>query len=1402
MADRKPGPKNGVPKPGVDSKRENGREDGKSPKKRRKVNHACVYCRRSHMTCDLERPCTRCIKRNIGHLCHDEPRESETKKPKAASTSQSRHPLPPPPPHPDDNVMDTPSEMGRSSISSNMGPPPTTYDTGRPRTSSGGFAGGALPASLPIVQQQQATGLQGRDEGSGSNSNQCFSDAWMTAQNFEGMNSFNPNYMITPEVTHEFNLLNDFLHTSLLDDNGIPPDEAQQAFRQVPNQDMLPQFLTDSAMQAAGKTPTGAMLPPPTVDGNTANKPASALLGDKDKTREYYLQAADPSGNDNPEERMGRVLRAKYDAGLLKPFNYINGYARLGKYLDGHIAPSSKQKILRTMTQFRPKFREKAQGLTDMQLVYVEMWFERQLMDYDRVFASMAVPACCWRRTGEIFRGNKEMAELIHVPVDKLRDGKIALHEILTEESMVRYWEEFGTIAFDPAHETLLTACSLKSPDDGSNHPVVKCCFSFTIKRDEHKFTAHALLDTSTAHAEKAMPRQIQDPAALGRERKAQTIIDFTKDAIAQLPRVAGNEDILTADISHQLHVIASLSQKPLQHHIARSLEIEGRDLWNLCIKLKRERKAIKILPKARLLAFHVLELGRLGVEPNRGRAGAVDGVVYLLGLLLTLGRICLAENDLESGRIALQKGALYVDKLKSLQGGNTAGRRSLEAGHITLHMALSWREGKLDVAEHMFGKAKDLIGNLEATSAEDMADTLRHIGADISDKKDYAMGTKWLWRAYNVINTPPLDHLSTDGLDSRLAICQSLVQSLLGMNTPEATAEANDLVAYVESEIGDKPIVLHWRLEILQKSPSEGFQPAPYASILRRMVRAFDFTQQTLEFLLHHVKKLSENSVSLACGVMDELITQIVLQTKQSAWIDKTVVRRVWMSTMATDGAESDMEKLATMLDVVLASSAEPLSMDVAGAAQSLIWKKIEAAFVRKQYAATNSWCRVALHGLFANCGSSNKAKFGRKRMLCALELNDLDAARSSFSAMEPAVQSEPLSQYLFFKTALRSWDTEAACQSIVNLAEGTTHQSGQDLLLRLITMLKAERSPLRKRSRDELEGQETPDLFVEDACVLFELGKPVMSPFKVVLTLMKAAERARLTLKNRHGDKILTVPELHWFRKNSYNMGVAACTSASWTLSDVVRIFAACLVFCGSYPEDIPQQDRDDVHVMSLRSHFVLASALVSLARTKDSIEESLQRYLETRKHVAAFDGLLENASDQQHVIMADLRAKASTLSESCRDESCLKAMGDCLLRSEAPARVLYTTLRLLINSLHTLSPMNASLLTKYIRTLFHAMLPLDDTLALTLIDQAVEIAAEVKTLPKTELEWLVARTFNHAIDYYARGEEEDCRIWARKGMALAGAMSDGGVLRTMLEERFAKLRFDESARKRGSR
>lgn len=225
--------------------------------------------------------------------------------------------------------------------------------------------------------------------------------------------------MLAPEVTHEFNLLNEFLNTSLLDDSGALPGDPNHPFRD--NQSDMAGFLGGpNAMLPPSAAHNGSMLPPNTDQGKAIPRPTSVIPADK--TREFYLQAADPSGNDTPEERMQRVLKAKYDAGLLKPFNYIMGYARLGTYMDSHIAPASKQKILRQLNQFRPKFREKMHNLTDMELIYVEMWFEKTLLEYDRVFAAMAVPACCWRRTGEIFRGNKEMAELIHVPVEQLRD--------------------------------------------------------------------------------------------------------------------------------------------------------------------------------------------------------------------------------------------------------------------------------------------------------------------------------------------------------------------------------------------------------------------------------------------------------------------------------------------------------------------------------------------------------------------------------------------------------------------------------------------------------------------------------------------------------------------------------------------------------------------------------------------------------------------------------------------------------------------------------------------------------------------------------------------------------------------------------------------------------------------
>lgn len=66
----------------------------------------------------------------------------------------------------------------------------------------------------------------------------------------------------------------------------------------------------------------------PTPNPNGGNR-------ETDVAKEHYLlTAADPAGEVSPEERLKQVINAKVDAGILKPFNYVKGYARLQKYME------------------------------------------------------------------------------------------------------------------------------------------------------------------------------------------------------------------------------------------------------------------------------------------------------------------------------------------------------------------------------------------------------------------------------------------------------------------------------------------------------------------------------------------------------------------------------------------------------------------------------------------------------------------------------------------------------------------------------------------------------------------------------------------------------------------------------------------------------------------------------------------------------------------------------------------------------------------------------------------------------------------------------------------------------------------------------------------------------------
>jgi hypothetical protein len=401
-----------------------------------------------------ERPCTRCIKRNIGHLCHDEPREPPKKGKGERDTSTAEEE------GQSNNEFAIPQGMtaktegqgttGQQQLlpDSTIGLPPTSTDPAQAVqsqniTAQGGLDNNSaqgeerrnpLPPHLSFLYIYANTleALQYNDWQVGRQSQQ---------NHFQDMHTFHPSYMFNaPEVTNEYNLLSDFLNTSLLDDGMYGGDELGGLYSDpslfgpmVSSLDANRGYPPQPQQQPLGQQSLSQMPSAQSqlAQGNSIQRPASTAVNDKAKET-YYLTAADPAGTDTPEERMNKLLKAKYDAGMLKPFNYVKGYARLNQYMEKHIRPSSRQKILRQLDKFRPKFRERMQSLTDIELVFVEMWFERSLMEYDRVFASMAIPACCWRRTGEIFRGNQEMAQLIDVPIQTLRD--VSFHPLCCPE--------------------------------------------------------------------------------------------------------------------------------------------------------------------------------------------------------------------------------------------------------------------------------------------------------------------------------------------------------------------------------------------------------------------------------------------------------------------------------------------------------------------------------------------------------------------------------------------------------------------------------------------------------------------------------------------------------------------------------------------------------------------------------------------------------------------------------------------------------------------------------------------------------------------------------------------------------------------------------------------------------
>jgi len=60
---------------------------------------------------------------------------------------------------------------------------------------------------------------------------------------------------------------------------------------------------------------------------------------------------------------------------------------------------------------------------------------------------------------------------------------------------------------------------------------------------------------------------------------------------------------------------------------------------------------------------------------------------------------------------------------------------------------------------------------------------------------------------------------------------------------------------------------------------------------------------------------------------------------------------------------------------------------------------------------------------------------------------------------------------------------------------------------------------------------------------------------------------------------------------------------------------------------------------------------------------------------------------------------------------------------------------------------------------------------------------------------LEWLATMSWNHAVDLYSVGKDEECKKWALKAINLAHYCEDEGRLEKNLQDRFGSLKWEEN-------
>lgn len=253
-----------------------------------------------------------------------------------------------------------------------------------------------------------------------------------------------------------------------------------------------------------------------------------------------------------------------------EPYAYTSGFHNLTAFIQRRFTPQKTVRIAKALASIRPSFIATTKTLNRDDLIFMEKCFQRTLWEYEDFINACGTPTIVCRRTGEIAAVGKEFSILTGWKKDVLlgkeanlnvntggsgvpqsgttsrgsftprgstlesstgnRPQPVFLAELLDDDSVVEFYEDFARLAFGDSRGSVMTRCKLlkyKTKDDtdgaagdngkwnnhlrkggiageagmnqlGFKNGKVECAYCWTVKRDVFDIPMLIVMNVST----------------------------------------------------------------------------------------------------------------------------------------------------------------------------------------------------------------------------------------------------------------------------------------------------------------------------------------------------------------------------------------------------------------------------------------------------------------------------------------------------------------------------------------------------------------------------------------------------------------------------------------------------------------------------------------------------------------------------------------------------------------------------------------------------------------------------------------------------------------------------------------------------------------------------------------